>query len=81
MLLACYTKIKDDPKISSILSAFLGAAPPPAHLTPKVKLEKFTPVSSLVDGNTTVTATESKIFDAKQVIITLSNAGYIGESH
>lgn len=81
MLLACYTKIKDDSKISSILSAFLSAAPPPAHLTSKMKAEKVAPAASQSDGNAAVTSSDGKIFDAKQVIITLSNAGYIGKSN
>ena len=83
MLLVCYTKVKDDSKISSILSAFLSAAPAPAHLVPKVKGDKLSPTPSLADLNSTLAVTanasESKIFDAKQVIITLSNAGYVGE--
>jgi hypothetical protein len=75
--------MKDDSKISSILSAFLSAAPAPAHLIPKGKSDRMSPAPSLVDLNATVAVTanaaEGKIFDAKQVIITLSNAGYIGE--
>ena len=42
-----------------------------------MKAEKAAPA----DGTAAVTASDSKIFDAKQVIITLSNAGYIGKSH
>ena len=68
LLLACYTKIKDDSKISSALSVFLRSAPPPAHLTAKSKADNQGSV-------------DNKLFDAKQAIITFSNAGYIGNKN